>query len=105
MVDGPGEYRWSNYKIIALEKVSELRRPHPEYLLLGDESVSRRKNYRALFKHHVDDKLPDEIRGNTLKGMTIGNDRFKHKLESLTGRRLKSKKRGRPAGWRKHKEI
>jgi putative transposase len=44
-----------------------------------------------------------EIRDNTRKGMAVGNDRFKEELELLTGRRLKSKKRGRPVGWRKEK--
>jgi len=33
--------------------------------------------------------------------MAVGNDRFKEEIETLTGRRLKTKKRGRPVGWRK----
>jgi len=33
--------------------------------------------------------------------MAVGKDRFKEEIETLTGRRLKSKKRGRLAGWRK----
>jgi len=40
--------------------------------------------------------LLEEIRTNTQRGMAIGNNRFKEELEALTGRRLKSKKRGRP---------
>ncbi len=38
-----------------------------------------------------------------LKEMAFGNDRFKDELATLTGRRLKPKKRGRPVGWRKEK--
>jgi len=54
-----------------------------------------------LFSHHIESELLNEIRTSTYKGMVVGNDRFKEEIETLTGRRLKSKKRGRPAGWRK----
>ncbi len=103
MVTDPGEYRWSSYQINALGKVSDLCTPHPEYLALGVEPLERRENYRALFVHHVDDELLEEIRTNTNKGMAVGNDRFKEEIETLTGRRLRAKKRGRPSGWRKVK--
>ena len=103
MVTDPGEYRWSSYQINAHGKVSDLCTPHPEYLALGIEPLERRENYRALFVHHVDDELLEEIRTNTNKGMAVGNDRFKEEIETLTGRRLRAKKRGRPSGWRKVK--
>jgi putative transposase len=54
-----------------------------------------------LFVHQVEDELLKEIRDNSNKGLAIGDDRFKQEIETLTGRRLKSKKRGRPVGWRK----
>jgi putative transposase len=84
-----------------LGKVSDLCTPHQEYLSLGSDSGERQRNYRELFVHHVDGKLLEEIRTSTRKGMAIGNDRFKEEIEALTGRRLRSKKRGRPVGWRK----
>jgi putative transposase len=62
------------------------------------------KNYRALFTHHVESDLLDEIRSSTNKGMAIGHDRFKDEIEELTGRRLKAKKVGRPIGWRKKRD-
>ena len=103
MVADPGEYVWSSYQINGLGKTSDLCTPHREYMLLGRDSLERQQNYRELFIHHVDAELLEEIRSNTHKGMAIGNDRFKEELETLTGRRLKSKKRGRPIGWRKEK--
>ena len=103
MVTNPGEYRWSSYQINGLGKVSSLCTPHLEYLSLGMEPLERQKNYRALFTHHVDDVLLEEIRTNTNKGMVVGNDRFKEEIEALTGRRVRAKKRGRPSGWRKTK--
>ena len=104
IVADPGEYRWSSYQINALGKFSNLCTPHPEYLRLGVEQLERHKNYRALFVHHVDGELLEEIRSNTNKGMAVGHDRFKEEIEGLTGRRVKAKKRGRPLGWRKMKD-
>ena len=103
MVADPGEYRWSSYQINALGKFSNLCTPHPEYLALGVGPLERQKNYRALFAHHVDCELLEEIRANTNTGMAVGHDRFKEEIERLTGRRVKAKKRGRPLGWRKVK--
>ena len=101
MVTDPGEYHWSSYQINGLGKISDLCTPHQEYLSLGEGPSERQENYRELFTHHVDGELLDEIRISTHKGMAVGNDRFKEEIETLTGRRLKSKKRGRPVGWRK----
>ena len=103
MVTDPAEYSWSSYQINALGKSSELCTPHPEYLSLGKTECDRLKNYRALFSHHVDGKLLEEIRSNTNKGMAIGNDYFKEQMTTLTGRRLVPEKGGRPIGWRKTK--
>jgi len=100
MVTEPGEYRWSSYQVNGLGKKSDLCTPHQEYLSLGEES-DRQENYRMLFSHHIESELLNEIRTSTHKGMVVGNNRFKEEIETLTGRRLKSKKRGRPVGWRK----
>lgn len=35
MVEDPGMYIWSSYQINALGKVSDLSKPHPEYVKLG----------------------------------------------------------------------
>ncbi|MFT5674507.1 MAG: putative transposase [Paraglaciecola sp.] len=52
--------------------------------------------YRALFTSHVEDKLLEDIRGNSNKGMAIGNEQFKEEIEALTGRRMTEQKMGRP---------
>jgi putative transposase len=104
MVEEPSEYVWSSYQINALGKISDLCTAHPEYLRLGETKNERMKNYRALFSHHVEGDLLEEIRSNVNKGMAIGHDRFKEEIEKLTGRRLKPQKAGRPVGWRKNKD-
>jgi len=101
MVKEPSEYLWSSYQINALGKESDLCTPHPEFLRLGKTKEQCMGNYRALFVHHVEGELLDEIRLSVNKGMTFGHDRFKEEIENLTGRRLKPKKVGRPIGWRK----
>jgi len=101
MVNDPGEYRWSSYQINGLGKFSDLCKPHQEYLSLGKDLLECQGCYRELFAHQVEDELLKEIRDNSNKGLAIGDDRFKQEIETLTGRRLKSKKRGRPVGWRK----
>jgi len=101
MVKDPAEYRWASYQVNGLGQASELCTPHREYLALGNDLPARQANYRALFAHHVEGELLTDIRSNTNKGMAVGSDRFKKEIDALTGRRLKSKKRGRPVGWRK----
>jgi hypothetical protein len=54
-----------------------------------------------LFARYFDGELLEEIRANTNKELAFGNDRFKNEIETLTGRRVQAKKRGRPLGWRK----
>ena len=67
MVEDPGEYVWSSYQINALGKISDLCTPHPEYLQLGKTKNERMKNYRALFSHHVEGDLLEEIRSSQVK--------------------------------------
>jgi REP-associated tyrosine transposase len=104
MVEDPSEYVWSSYQINALGKTSDLCTPHTEYLRLGATKDERMKNYRALFSHHVEGDLLEDIRSSINKGMAVGHDRFKEEIEILTGRRLKPKKVGRPIGWRTKKK-
>jgi putative transposase len=103
MVEDPSAYFWSSFQINALGKESDLCTPHPEFLRLGNTKNERMKNYRALFAHHLEGELLNEIRLSVNKGMAIGHERFKDEIEKLTGRRLKPKKVGRPTGWRKKK--
>ncbi len=101
MVEHPSDYAWSSYSINALGKTSELCTPNFLYLALGRDKEERQENYRALFNHHVEETLLEEVRAAVNKGLVLGNERFKVEIESLTGRRMKSKSMGRPLGWRK----
>ena len=101
MVDDPAEYKWSSFRINALGKASELCIPHDNYLMLGYSQKERQHNYCELFRSVTDKRILEQIRAATNKGMVVGNNQFKEEIEALTGRRVRSKKRGRPIGWRK----
>ncbi len=101
MVLSPGDYRWSSYRINALGKASDLCVPHPEYMMLGRNSRERCEKYNLLFEHDIHKQEVELIRKATNKGMVVGNDRFRNEIETLTGRRVREKRRGRPPGWRK----
>jgi len=103
MVEQPSDYAGSSYPINALGKISALCTAHPLYLALGSEPIERQSRYRELFKHQVEGKLLEDIRLAVNKGMAFGNGRFEAEVESLTGRRMTAKKKGRPIGWRKKK--
>jgi len=101
IVLSPEDYRWSSYRINALGKASDLCTPHPEYMMLGSDTKERCNKYQALFEYHINDREIELIRSATNKGMVVGNDRFRKEIETLTGRRVREKKRGQPIGWRK----
>ncbi len=103
MVDDPSQYPWSSYQINALGKKSELCIPHELYLSLATDELKRQTAYRALFKHQIDGLLIEDIRQSVNNGMVAGNDAFKQQIELLTSRPMTERKRGRPLGWRKHK--
>ena len=73
-----------------------MQTPHPEYLWLEKAKEERLESYRALFKAHLSAELLKEIRESANKGLALGNERFKAKIEALTDRRVTPGKAGRP---------
>jgi putative transposase len=104
MVDDPAEYSWSSYQCNALGKHTDLLTPHVIYKGLGKNDEERRTSYRTLFASHVDEKLLDDIRKATNKGLALGNEHFIADVQAMTGKRMVEGKRGRPTGWRKGNE-
>ncbi|MEE1674154.1 transposase [Agarivorans aestuarii] len=80
---------------------SGLLTEHQLYASLGSSPIERQAAYRALFIHHIEGKLLDDIRQATHKGLALGCDKFKHEIETLTGLRVTEGSRGRRKGWRK----
>lgn len=93
MVDSPADYHWSGYQANALGVAARLCTPHQAYLQLGNTTQERLAAYRGLFAGHMEPRLLEEIRTAVNKGLTLGDHRFRDRLERLTGRRQEP---GRP---------
>jgi len=101
MVQEPSEYSWSSYRCNGLGKQSDLLTAHAVYLSINDNVNLRQADYRALFVHHVEPKMIEDIRKATNKGLALGNEQFKFTVKALSGRSVIEGKRGRPVGWKK----
>jgi putative transposase len=96
MVSHPVDYPWSSYSANADGKENPLVKSHDLYCQLGRSTLERRTAYRQLFRSAVCDADLEAIRKNTNKAWVLGNDRFREKVEQLTGRRTIPKPKGRP---------
>jgi REP-associated tyrosine transposase len=94
MVRIPDEYLWSSYHGNALGKDDLLLKKHLVFQALGQNPLERCKNYKALFEHHLSDKIVDEIREATNKSWVLGNDKFKDQIEELSKRQCSPKAKG-----------
>jgi len=101
MVQDPSEYSWSSYQCNAMGKRSDLLTAHPNYLAINQDANNRLADYRKLFAGYVESELIEDIRKATNKGLALGNEQFKFKVEALSGRSVIEGKRGRPIGWKK----
>lgn len=96
MVKHPVDYVWSSYSANAGGEPDDLLVPHELYLSLGRHERARQSAYRQLFRAPLGVGDLDAIRSATNKGWVLGNDRFREKIEQLSGRRAAPKPRGRP---------
>jgi putative transposase len=94
IVEDPSDYSWSSYRAHALGVKMKLWTPHQEYLALGSTQASRSITYRKLVEEDFGTELISEIRNAVNTGLVLGNNRFRRKVEDLTGQRLHHLKRG-----------
>ena len=98
MVDHPGDYPWSGYKVNAGLKHHPLITPHPLYLALGRNKNERFSNYQGLFQSRLESDVQNRIDTSSQTSIPLGNDRFRESIEAALGRRVNTGKRGRPPG-------
>lgn len=96
MVTHPADYPWSSYRYHGFGEKDPLITPHPLYLDLAADSKTRTRVYRALFGAHLDSDQLHEIRQTVNHELALGNDRFKDAIESMTRRRTRLGRSGRP---------
>jgi putative transposase len=97
MVQHPADYLWSSYRANAQGQPDALVTPHEVYRRLARSSEERLSAYRQLFRAQISKEDLDALRESTHKGWALGNDRFRARVERLSGRRAAPLPRGRPA--------
>ena len=96
MVMHPGDYPWSSYRYNARGDDNPVVIPHLLYRHLDRNIDARRSAYRQLFRGQLGKADIDAIREATNKAWVLGNDRFRERIEALSGRRASQQMRGRP---------
>lgn len=96
MVGHPMDYPWSSYRANAQGDASGLLTPHSLYRRLGKTDTERQAAYRQLFRAQLSKADVDAIREATNKAWALGNNRFRAKIEALSGRRASPLPKGRP---------
>jgi putative transposase len=96
MVEHPAQYRWSSYAANAQGIDNAIIKPHELYLSLGKTPEARQAAYRGLFATAIHPDELDLIRASLHSGTPLGNDRFKHQVESVMGGSVGFSQRGRP---------
>jgi REP-associated tyrosine transposase len=97
MVAHPGEYRWTSYHSNAQGAANVLVSRHELYERLGRSGPERQRAYRQLFRAQLSSVDVEAIREATNKNWALGNERFKQRIEALSGRRSDLMRMGRPA--------
>ena len=96
MVQDPEAYPWSSYRWHASGQPDPTITDHALYLALGTTMPERHTAYRALFQHHLDENVLQEIRATLHQGRVLGTERFKDAIEVALTRRVRPGKPGRP---------
>jgi len=96
MVDYPGDYVWSSYRINAQGEPSGMVAKHDLYEQLGTADDTRQQAYRELFRHQLDPGMINEIRQATNGNYALGSPRFQAQVEAVIGQRVTRGKSGRP---------
>jgi len=96
MVEHPADYPWSSYRANAQGHPDPLVTPHELYRRLDRSDEQRQSAYRQLFRAQIPKGDLEAIRQSTHKAWVLGNDRFRAKIERLSGRRVAPLPKGRP---------
>lgn len=96
MVRRPTDYRWSSYHTNARGAPDPLVTAHELYCRLGQSERERERAYRDLFRVTLSNADVEAIRKATNKCWALGNDKFRQRVEELSGRRAAPLLRGRP---------
>jgi putative transposase len=94
MVQTPGDYRWSSYHENIGRRSLSIVTPHACYLSLGGSPAVRHEQYRGIVHEHLPDQTIAAIRHGASKGLPVGSDAFKTRIETEIGTSLGSREVG-----------
>lgn len=103
MVKHPAEYRWTSYHANAQGAPDILIGRHELYERLGRSEQERQAAYRQLFRAQLPGTDVEAIREATNKNWALGSERFKQRIEALSGRRSARLRMGRPSRFHRAK--
>ena len=86
LVSHPKNYPWSSYHHNANGKTDALIIPHDLYLSLSKEDKGRQAAYATLFNERLSQLEIKSIRAATNKAWVLGSEKFKKRVEKLSGR-------------------
>ncbi|MCW8880268.1 MAG: hypothetical protein OQK51_24685 [Kangiellaceae bacterium] len=76
--------------------MSELITPHDQFQNLGKTDDQRFSAYKRLFDEPLSHVKVDQIRLATHRGLVVGSDEFKDKIEMILGESVRPRPVGRP---------
>ena len=83
MVGDPGDYQWSSYRAHSFGVRARLWKPHPVYLSLGDDEMTRQKAYRGLVGELVSLDVITKIRHCANTGLVLGSETFRKQIAAM----------------------
>jgi len=96
IVDSPGVYNWSSYRVRAFGEKSPVLDLDPWYNSLGSNEQERQNRYRRFFQDSIPESTLEFIRETTNKGGLIGSSSFKERVEAVINKEIIIRSPGRP---------
>ena len=83
MVNDPGDYRWSSYRVHGFGLRTRMWAPHDNYLALGNHSKARQSAYRGLMNEALEIDVITKIRHCINTGLVLGTEAFRNQVASM----------------------
>ena len=83
MVNDPGDYQWSSYRVHGFGLRTRMWSPHANYLALGHDVKARQSTYRGLMNEALDADVIAKIRHCVNTGLVLGTEAFRNQVASM----------------------
>jgi len=83
MVNDPGDFRWSSYRVHGFGLRSRMWTPHANYLTLGSHAKARQSAYRELMNEALEVDVIAKIRHCVNTGLVLGTESFRNQVASM----------------------